>query len=103
MNSNHHSRSAALETRYSRDQLLDLFRAQAKGDLSSMHVSDLYEEGWSSLLTDGMPNGGWARKDELKDGPPGPEICWDHDGKVQPLGLTNMTEEERAVRIAFSL
>ncbi|KAL8717396.1 MAG: hypothetical protein Q9225_005352 [Loekoesia sp. 1 TL-2023] len=99
MNSNHHSRGGALETRYSRDQLLDLFRAQAKGDPSSMHVTDLYEEGWNPLSINGMPNGSWSRKDEVKDGPPGPEICWDHDGKVQPLGLTDMTEEERA---AFS-
>ncbi|KAI4169411.1 MAG: hypothetical protein LQ343_005715 [Gyalolechia ehrenbergii] len=99
MNSNHHARGGALETRYSRDQLLDLFRAQAKGGPSSIPVSDLFEEGWNPPAANGIPNGGWSRRDEMMDGPSGPELCWDHDGNVQPLGLIDMTEEEQA---AFS-
>ncbi|KAL8932899.1 MAG: hypothetical protein Q9216_006623, partial [Gyalolechia sp. 2 TL-2023] len=99
MNTNHHVRGGALETRYSRDQLLDLFRAQPKAGPSNIPVSDLYEEGWNPPSANGTPNGTWSRRDEMKDGPSGPELCWDHDGNVQPLGLMDMTEEEQA---AFS-
>lgn len=98
MNSNYQSRGGAPETRYSRDQLLDLFRVQSKADHSNPNVSDLYMEGWNPTSTNGMTNGGWSRKDESKDGQPGPEICWNHDGNVPPLGFIDMTEEEQAVR-----
>ncbi|KAL8827399.1 MAG: hypothetical protein Q9170_007029, partial [Blastenia crenularia] len=97
MNSNYHTRGGASDTRYSRDQLLDMFRTQAKEGSPSTHISDLYEDGWNPLQTNGMPNGGWSRKDEVRDGLSGPEICWDHDGRVQPLGLIDMTEEEQSV------
>ncbi|KAL8810565.1 MAG: hypothetical protein Q9200_002487, partial [Gallowayella weberi] len=97
MNSNYHpsyNRSGASETRYSKDQLLDLFRAQIKGS-SSTHVSDLFVDGWHPASANGMSNGGWSRKEELKEGSAGPEMCWDHDGKVQPLALSEMTEQEK--------
>ncbi|KAL9024791.1 MAG: hypothetical protein Q9196_006256, partial [Gyalolechia fulgens] len=96
MNSNYHARGGALETRYSRDQLLGLFRAQAKGGPSSIPVSDLYDEGLSPLSANGILNSGLPRRDDVKDGPSGPELCWDQDGNVEPLGLIDMTEEEQA-------
>ncbi|KAL8679347.1 MAG: hypothetical protein Q9186_004352 [Xanthomendoza sp. 1 TL-2023] len=97
MNSNYqpsYTRGGASETRYSKDQLLDLFRAQIKGS-SSTHVSDLFVDGWHPASANGMSNGGWSRKEELKEGSAGPEMCWDHDGKVQPLSLSEMTEQEK--------
>lgn len=46
----------------------------------------------------GVTNDGWSQKEEMKDGPPGPEICWNNTGSVQPLGFIDMSEEEQAVR-----
>ncbi len=90
------TRGAPSETRYSKDQLLDLFRAQREGPTSA-HVSDLYVDGWHPSSANGMTNGGWSRKDELKEGSAASEMCWDHEGKVQPLALSDMTEQEKEV------
>lgn len=103
MNSTYQSRGGPSETRYSRDQLLDFYRARSTAGPSSTNISDLCMDGWNPTLMNGMTNGGWSRKDELKDGPPAPEICWNHDGNVRPLGLIDLTEEEQAVRTIFSL
>lgn len=88
------------ETRYSRDQLLDLFRAQSKA-ASVADVGDFCMDGWNPTSANGMTNGNWSRKDDSADGPPGPEVCWNHDGNVQPLGLTEMTDEEQMVSPPF--
>ncbi|KAL8711887.1 MAG: hypothetical protein Q9220_003831 [cf. Caloplaca sp. 1 TL-2023] len=90
-----HTRSGVSENRYSKDQLLDLFRAQAKVGSSSASISDLFVDGWNPASTNGTSNGGWSRKDEFKDGTIGPEICWDYSGNVQPLALVDMTEQEK--------
>ncbi|KAL8858893.1 MAG: hypothetical protein Q9178_004572 [Gyalolechia marmorata] len=97
MNSNHqtsNTQGAPSETRYSKDQLLDLFRAQTRNSPST-HVSDLYVDGWHPSSANGMTNGGWSRKDELREGSAGPEMCWDHEGKVHPLALSDMSEQEK--------
>ncbi|KAL8725063.1 MAG: hypothetical protein Q9166_007594 [cf. Caloplaca sp. 2 TL-2023] len=96
MNSNYQSsytRGGASENRYSKDQLLDLFRAQTKGS-SSTHISDLFVDGWNPASINGLTNGASSWKDDHKDGPRS-ELCWDHDGKAQPLALIDMTEQEK--------
>jgi len=45
----------------------------------------------------GTTNGGWGKKEDHKEGISGPDICWDHEGKVQPLGLIDMTDHEKEV------
>ena len=60
-------------------------------------VEELLMDGWSPNGTNGISNGGWGRSDEHKD-INGPEICWDHSGSVQPLGLIPMSDEEKEVR-----
>ncbi|KAL8637180.1 MAG: hypothetical protein Q9228_005524, partial [Teloschistes exilis] len=100
MNSNHQTnqiRAGGSDTRYSRDQMLNLFRAQADGGSPAPDISDLYVDGWNPMPSRGMTNGGWSRKDEPEDNANGPEICWDHNGSVLPLGLSEMTEQEREV------
>lgn len=49
----------------------------------------------------GSSHGGWGRRDDKESA--GPEICWDHEGSVLPLGLTEMTDEEREVCVITSL
>lgn len=95
--SNFYRNGAATESRYSKDQLLDLFRAQSRSGQSNTNVSDLYVEGWNPGSAHGSSTGGWGRKDDQKDGSSGPEICWDFEGNVHPLALVEMGDEEKEV------
>ena len=102
LNSNYQSsysrNGATAECRYSKDQLLDLFRAQGKSGPLNTHITDLFVDGWSPGAVNGTTNGGgWGKKEDYKEGTNGPDICWDHEGKVQPLGLIDMTDNEREV------
>lgn len=46
----------------------------------------------------GASGGAWGRSNEHgKENPPGPDVCWDREGTMQPLGLSEMTEEEKEV------
>ena len=54
--------------------------------------------GWEPSAANGVLSGAWSRRDEqAKDSVPGPEVCWDRDGLVAPLGLVDMSEEEKEV------
>lgn len=100
MNANYHSsfnrNGAAAETRYSKDQLLDLFKAQDKVGHQGTNLNDLYVDGWRPKGTYGLSNGGWGKSQDHKDAL-GPEICWDHEGSVHPMALVSMSDEEREV------
>ena len=74
-----------------------MFRAQGRAAHPNHNVSDLFVDGWNPGSMNGIPNGGWGRKDDQKEVPIGPEICWDHEGSVQPLSLIEMSEEEKQV------
>lgn len=93
--SNANRNGAATENRYSKDQLLDLFRAQDRPGQSNTNLTDLFVDGWNPI--NGANNGGWGRKDETKDPSTGPEICWDYEGSVAPLATIEMAEDEREV------
>ncbi|RMX81389.1 hypothetical protein D0869_06844 [Hortaea werneckii] len=84
------------DTRYSKDQLLDLFKAQAGMDGGLRDgLPNLYVGGWQPDLANGANAAAWGRSDQARDNQPGPDICWDRHGNVEPLGLTDMDEEER--------
>ena len=74
-----------------------MFRAQGRAGQINHNVSDLYVDGWNPGSVNGTVNGGWGRKEDQKDPSNGPEICWDHEGSVQPLSLVEMSEEEKQV------
>ncbi|KAL8869582.1 MAG: hypothetical protein Q9174_004169, partial [Haloplaca sp. 1 TL-2023] len=90
-------RNGAADTRYSKDQLLDIFRAQSRTNPAGPPISNLYVDGWNPHPSKGMTNGGWSAKDGHEHGLMGSDICWDQDGKVQPLGLVDMTEQEKEI------
>ncbi|KAI9715583.1 MAG: hypothetical protein M1812_005887 [Candelaria pacifica] len=100
LNSNYQanvSRSGnAADNRYSREQLLGLFKSQSEsGDLSK-NLSSLFIGGWDPKNTSGVNGGSWSRRDEsAREVAPGPDVCWDHEGGVQPLALFDMTEEDK--------
>lgn len=86
------------ETRLSKEQLLNIRNELGMNGQSSISISDLYVDGWSPEGVNGSNHGGWGRREDRE--PTGPEICWDHDGSVLPMGLIDMTDEERAVIIS---
>lgn len=98
--SSYNRNGSSTESRYSKDQLLDLFRTQERNGFSSTNVNELFVDGWSPGAVNGTSNGGWGKRDENKDAV-GPDICWDHEGSVGPMALQEMSEEEKEVyRIA---
>lgn len=84
------------ETRYSKDQLLDMFRGQEKNGPSSMNINDLFMDGWTPGTVNGNENGSWGKKEDSRESA-GTDICWDINGSVRPISLDEMDEEEREV------
>lgn len=91
---------SSFEARYSRDQLTQLFRIQQQaGDLGD-GLSDLYMGAWEPQATNGASSASWGRKDDhggAREAPSGVDQCWDRDGSILPLSLTDMTDDEREV------
>ena len=82
------------EARYSKEQLLDIFKAQGS---SGPSIADLFVDGWSPATVNGSGSGGWGKRDEYKDAPTAADVCWDHEGSTHPLSLIEMSEEEKQV------
>ncbi len=91
-----------LEVRYSKEQLLDLFRAQSELQQADRDLSDIFTEGWVPGQAAPVGNGTWSRREESKEIALGPEICWDESGSVLPMALIEMDEEEKEVRCRMS-
>ncbi|KAK8233114.1 hypothetical protein HDK77DRAFT_413807 [Phyllosticta capitalensis] len=87
----HRNGTATAENRYGRDQLLSLFRQNAASDDV---LDSLYAGNWGPHALNGAAENSWSR-DHGKEGQPGPDICWDRDGSILPLSLTEMTDEEK--------
>lgn len=87
----HYNRQGAgASTTYSKEDLLNVFKAQeSSGGLEL--VSDLLEPDFK-----GSGSEGWGRTgDESGDGV---SLCWKQDGGLKPIGLEEMSEQEREVR-----
>ncbi|PGH06227.1 hypothetical protein AJ80_08196 [Polytolypa hystricis UAMH7299] len=99
LNSNYQSgfprNGSANDSRYSKEQLLNLYKSQVQGGNLGKQLSDHFMADWNPH--DGTPttNGAWGKREDFKDNHNGPEVCWDHDGQVQPLALTEMNDEEK--------
>ena len=107
LNSNYQSsynrNGSSIESRYSKDQLLDLFRNQERNGISSINVNDLFVDGWSpGGAVNGTNSVGWGKRDDLKEAA-GPDICWDHEGNVNPIAMQEMSEEEREVHPTLAM
>lgn len=89
--------------RYSRVQLLDLFRDQKETSDLGEGLFDLYV-GETDPSANGVPTSRWARREEHKhEVATGPEACWDRGGGIEPTGLLDLTAEEKEVRHACTL
>lgn len=85
------------EFRYSKNQLLDLYRAQMDSGASNGDISHLFENGWDPKQANGA-NGrsSWGKSSDGRD-TQGPNIAWEPKGNIQPIGLEEMSEEEKTV------
>lgn len=94
-----HRNGPLSDTRYTKDQMLDAYRVQqtVHGALSD-GLSDLFVGGWHPDMTNGA-SAGWARNEHSRDNQPGPDVCWERDGMAEPLGLVDMDDDEREVRL----
>lgn len=63
-------------------------------------LPDLYIGGWQPDITNGDGSSSWSRIEQNRENQAGPDICWDKDGTVEPLGLIEMDDEEREVGAA---
>lgn len=90
-----------IDTRYSKEQLLDLYKAQqsSEGGFKDA-LPNLYVGGWQPDTANGVGSASWGRTEQGRDTQSGPEICWDKEGSVEPLGLVEMDDEEREVCFA---
>jgi hypothetical protein len=83
--------------RISKNQMLDIFRAQQDSGSVKRDVSHLFEGNWDPGHSNGT-NGrsGWGKSTDGRESH-GPDVCWDEDGSVLPVGLEEMSEQEQAV------
>ncbi|KAF7447553.1 GYF domain containing protein [Pyrenophora tritici-repentis] len=80
---------SGFEARYSRDQLTQLFRIQQDSGQLAHGLEHVYMD---------MATGAWGRKDDdAKELRSGVDQCWDREGGILPLSLTEMTDDEREV------
>lgn len=88
---------AGSDTRYSKEQLLNLYKAQRDSGALNKNVAEYFAADWNPRPDTSPVNGAWGRREDSKDNSSGPEVCWDHGGQMEPLGLVDMTDEEKEV------
>lgn len=91
----------AINARYEKSQLLDIFKAREISAFSDRGVSGLFADNWDPGNANGTNGRGWGMHDGRDTH--GPDVCWDSNGSVQPISLEEMTESERSVSLQCSL
>ena len=63
----------------------------------------MFVDGWSpGGAVNGTNSVGWGKRDDMKEAA-GPDICWDHEGGVNPIAMQEMTEEEKEVHPTLAM
>ena len=88
---------ASGDFRYSKEQMLDIFKSQEEGNVHNGYLQSALTEGWTPGNPAGNARVDWARRDEVRDSQNNPDICWNFDGVIQPLALIEMSEDEKEV------
>jgi len=65
-------------------------------------MAGLYVNGWEPE-SNGISSSPWARREDQKDTSSGADICWDHQGRVEPLTLKEFSIEEKEVCLLLSI
>ena len=85
------------ESRYTKEQMLQVYQGQKMSGTLRKDLTRLFEGTWDPIKATSTDGGSWS-KYENKDATIGPDVCWDSTAGNQPLGLVDMTDEERMVR-----
>ncbi|KAF2220992.1 hypothetical protein BDZ85DRAFT_266109 [Elsinoe ampelina] len=92
-----HRNGVISDSRYAKDQLLDLFKAQSETETPSRDsLTSLFVAGWEPDQTNGSSEGagGWSGQGH-RDGQSSSDPFWNNEGSMLPLGLVDMTDDER--------
>ncbi|KAI5457121.1 hypothetical protein BGZ63DRAFT_428545 [Mariannaea sp. PMI_226] len=76
--------------RYTKEDLLDMFRLQKGSD----NASRLFIPGWNPAQVNGVAPRGWGKSNENHI-PQEPGACWDQIGDSTPMGLQELSLEEK--------
>ncbi|PHH72622.1 hypothetical protein CDD80_4402 [Ophiocordyceps camponoti-rufipedis] len=79
-------------SRYTKDELLDMFRSQKPTD----DPSHLFMSGWNPASINGSSARSWGRTSDSPV-PQEPGACWDSSGVTTPMGLQGFSLEEKEV------
>lgn len=85
------------DTRFTKNQLLDIYKtAQEAGELSK-DISHLYVGGWDPSHSNGA-NGraSWGKSSDSRDSDAA-AVAWEYNATIPPIGLEEPTEEEKIV------
>ncbi|KAI9819335.1 MAG: hypothetical protein M1832_004040 [Thelocarpon impressellum] len=74
-----------------------MFKSLREAGELSRNVESIFVGGWEPKAVNGSSRPGWSSREDLKKESlgTGPEVCWEPNGEVTPLGLYEMTEEEK--------
>lgn len=81
-------------SRYTKEDLLDVFRAQKQSE----DPSRLFISGWDPSHINGSSGRGWGKSNENHI-PQEPGACWDQTGETAPMGLQGYSMDEKEVNI----
>lgn len=79
-------------SRYTKDELLDMYRSQRAGD----DPSRLFISGWDPSSVNGSNTRGWGKSGD-NHVPQEPGACWELNGDTTPMGLHDLSVEEKEV------
>ena len=96
MNSSYRNGTAS-DTRYNKEQLINIYKAQKDAGILNKNLTELFSGGWNPTEPRNGAAGSWGRREEGKDPLTGPEVCWESNGKVLPLALADMSDDEKEV------
>lgn len=86
------------DRRYSKSEILEIFRAQQGNEISNGDVSRLFANNWDPGHSNGANGRGWGKSNDSHNNSSGPEACWNESGSTLPIALEGMTDEEKNVK-----
>lgn len=78
--------------RYTKEQLLEIYKVSDTG--AAANVESLFVAGWTPAPVNGSAARNWGKGNESHV-PQDPSVCWDSSGMVKPIGLQEMSVEEK--------
>lgn len=85
------------ESRYSKDQMVDIYKAQRDSGALDRNLEQLFSGGWNPFEQRDEATSSWERRDKGREQTAGPEICWNPQVDDDPLSLLEMTDSEKEV------